>query len=75
MTVKKIIKKVLLFLSDISFRSEKSALEQGIILWEDYKNRSKLNNKLESKIYSEDEIEKMMLAIEDQNKRLKDWSF
>ena len=75
MSVKKIITKVFLFLRGKSFWSESSALEEGINLWEDYKTRSKLNHETGSKIYTEEEIEKILLAIEDQNKRFRDWSF
>ena len=60
-------------LDKIIFVNNKSELEQGYSLWKDSKKHSGLKVQRKCKHYSKDEVRKIILAIDDENKKLKDW--
>ncbi len=60
-----------MFINEKVFRKKLSDLDEGYILWDNYKNMNRAQGQDLKKKYSKAEIEKILLAIDDENSRLK----
>ena len=72
MCIQDFIKKMTLVLKDKVFRKKTSDLNDGYVLWNAYKKKAGLSSK--SRQYSNIEVKKIMLAMDDENKRLRNWT-
>ena len=63
-----------MFIKEKVFSKKMSDLDKGHILWNNYKNMNRIRGHHLKKKYSKTEIEKILLAIDDENSRLKGWN-